>query len=184
MEMQLEEMSPQTSRLSELSDKASEQAQSAAFMEPGEKIKSTKRGRPKGSVKEKTAKKIGEAGPQAGASQDTRSEPQGIPTAQVVRPLVNLISVGGAAFAGDDRARMKPEELEAGAMALGMVLDKYMPDLINKYGAEITCLMVFGQYGLRVYAIKKLNDLEKAQAQNKGPDAPTDKVEVPSTIIQ
>lgn len=180
--MEMIQETPQ-SRLTELSSKAQEQAESAAFMEPGEKVKKS-RGRPKGSTSaKKESKKVGEA--QGEEPKAARPETQTIPTAQVVRPFVNLLSSAGAAFAEDERARMRPEELEAGAQALGMLVDKYMPNLINAYGVEITCLMVFGQYGLRVYAIKKLGEIERmSQPEAPKQDSGASKVDIPGSIVQ
>lgn len=173
--LNLDQMPSQPSKLTELSKNAADQAGEGQFMNPGQKVKKP-RGRPKGSGSAKQEnKKIGEA-------QDAqKSEEPQIPTSEVIKPLINLISVGGAAYAGDDRARMKPEELEAGAMALGLVMDKYLPDMLNKYGPEIMCCMVFGQYGLRVMAIKKINDIENAKKQAK---AQGDVVQMPEAVIK
>lgn len=145
------------SRISELAEKAKEQEQSTPFMEPGQKQKKGP-GRPKGSSK-KAEPKIGQA---SQAKPDPEAPPP-IPTSQVIKPVVNLLSAAGAAYCEDERGRMKPEELENGATALGMVIDKWAPDLINKWGPEIMCGMVFGQYGLRVMAIKKIKTLEEIE---------------------
>lgn len=158
--MEIIQETSQPTRLSELASKAQEQSETASFMEPGQKVKK-KPGRPKKDSKE--AK--GVFGKQDTAPERPQ-EPQ-IPTSTIVKPLINLMSTGAAAWADDERARMKPEELEAGAQALGMIVDKYLPDAMNKYAPEIIFAMVFGQYGLRVFALKKMKELENWDLDNK-----------------
>lgn len=138
------------------------------FMEPGTTKK--KRGRPS---KEERAKKVQEQA--ASAKTDTSktgqdqtvSTPPPIPSKEIAKPFCQLISKAGASYVEDPRAQMTPEELENVATAMGMVMDKWMPMLSTQYGAELYLIVALGSWGSRLYAFKKLKNMEKKEREQK-----------------
>lgn len=137
----------------------------AAFMEPGTKIKKA-RGRPrKDPSKKSESKKASE--PEA----PPKTEPQ-IPTTQIIRPAMQMLTDRIADGIGDPRAKATHDELEIMCQCLGGLIDKYAPDALSKYGLEITSVMVFGQYGLRVYSLKRAVDAEKRKVHPTPPPSP------------
>lgn len=123
-----------------------------AFMQPQAPPVKRGRGRPRKNPVEATA------------SVDTAplepTAPQ-FETKKIVEPLVKLISSAGVELAGDESVRMSPEEIGAGAEALGMLIDKWMPTVGSQYGPEFACVMIFGQWGMRVYQVKREKEKEK-----------------------
>lgn len=159
--MELEQVEQTKSPFGELKDQAkTDESNGKGFMKPGARSKPGRK-----SNAERARLKA-----EAEARGETKSEPQqkaqGIPTSEIVKPLVKLMSTAAEAWCEDQRAAMSAGELEAGANALGMLLDKWGPDMVTKWGPEIMCGMVFGQYGLRVYALKKLKAFEEMEKEH------------------
>lgn len=169
-------------KLTEMANDAKQNENQTGFMNPGEKQKK-KGGRP---TKEEAARKAAaqkasalgadpkkaQGGPTVGPKTEIPPEFQAlsqIPSKEIAKPIVHLISSAAVQYVGDPRAAMRPEEFEAAAMSLGMIVDKYMPTVMTKYGAEAICLLTFGSYGLRIMAMKKVLAWDRAQAQNVGP---------------
>lgn len=148
-------------KIAELAEKAKiAEKESVSLMEPGAK---RTRGRPKGSVKSpqnmpKTDSPITNQAQPSGVSGSPAGQ---IASSRLAEPFVRLLSKGGAAYAGDSRAEMSPQELHDVADALGLVLDKWMPLLSKDYGAEVLLVTAISSYGIRVVAIKKSIDAEK-----------------------
>lgn len=86
-----------------------------------------------------------------------------IPTKVLCYPVLKVVSVGAVNFVGDKRAALSSDEAEQLASALGVVLDKYMPDAMMKWGPEIALGMGLTQYGVRLYALKKVIQDENIQ---------------------
>ncbi len=155
---------PNTQKLDQIANSASESI-GADAMAPGQKVKG-KRGRPS---KEEQAKKAKMQKDSVLGPQPSQSGPQASPQASVIsskeigKPIAQFISSTAVSYVGDPRAGMTPDELENLSLALGLVMDKYMPDLLNKYGPEAMLCICMGQYGIRVMAMKKYLDAEKAQ---------------------
>ena len=165
------ENQPNLQKIEKITEQAKSIESEKGFMQPGSKEKiAGKRGRPS---KEDLAKRATEQKQKAQGSPSQADVPpelkmlQAIPTKEIVRPLVQVVSGLGVQYVGDPRAAMKPEELEAGAQALGFLVDKYLPNAMSKYGAEAMCLLVFGQYGLRLVAMKKVLAYDQALARQQ-----------------
>jgi hypothetical protein len=144
--------------------RAAEQS-GASIVSPGTQ-KAKKRGRPSGSTsvkkEEKTEKKT-----------DSSEKKQTIPTKVLCYPVVRVISNVGVAVLKDPRAKMSMEEGETCAEGLALLFDKYLPTLMGDYGVEIAAFTAFGQYGLKLYAIKQLQ-IKEAATQAKPPQENTD----------
>lgn len=159
---------------------------SAPFMQP--EIKETaKKGRPpltdeekkRRAEEQKTKAKAGKsqaAGPQVGPQPGPAPTGPSIPTSLIMKPVAQFVSTLGVGYVGDPRAGMTPDELENVATALGLVLDKYAPMLFDKYAAECMLAIALGQYSLRIIAMKKALDLEKAQRTKQFQAVQTDPV--------
>lgn len=171
------EAQPNFGKLDNLAAQATENAGTApGFMEPGTKTKEKgKRGRPS---KEESAKKAADQKKAAsGNPQDPQSNPQAQAPAQPLPPSAESLMAGkmltkslsglGVAIAEDPRAQMTPDELEAGAEVIARLMDKYMPQIMGQYGLEAGALMIFGQYSLRVVAIKKAKKLEAIKKEKE-----------------
>lgn len=171
------EAKPNLGKLDSLAAQAQESSTGVGFMEPGTKTKTPgKRGR---KSKEELAKIAAEQKKAAsgGNPQDPQSNPQAGMPAQPLPPSAESIMAGkfvcksisslGVAVAGDPRAMMNPDELEAGAEVLARLMDKYMPMLMGQYGLEAGALMIFGQYGLRVFALKRAKQIEEMKRQKQ-----------------
>lgn len=131
-------------------------------------------------------KKRGPYKPREKSAKDTRPEKPpieeqkqdapkfNIPTEALCYPVVKAMSGMAVAYTKEPRAAMTPDEAEGIAKAMGMVLDKYLPDVASKYGPELVLGVSLGQYGLRLYAIKQvqaqaMRSHEQAQTANQGP---------------
>lgn len=154
--------------------KESEAAGASAFMNPEPKKAKGKPGRPKGSASVSSSAKSRETGADSKTDGKKEEKPQfEIPTKVLCYPIVKGISVGGVYYTNNPRAAMTPDEAEAMAQALGMVLDKYMPDAMKNFGPEMALAFSLGQYGIRLYAIKKVMEAEQAKkAPSHNPEAP------------
>lgn len=136
--------------------KQSEAAGASAFMNPEPKLAKKGPGRPKGAKSETKSK-----------DERPKDEPKKafIETKVLCYPIAKAVSIAGVSYTGDPRAAMSPDEAEMVAGALGGILDKYLPDAMQSFGAEIALTVAMGQYGLRLYAIKKSNDDAKRRAE-------------------
>ena len=128
--------------------KISESEGQSAFMNPEPKRAKKGPGRPKNSEKTSEPKK----------DENKKQESKGpmIETKALCYPLVKGISVMGVSYTGDARAALTSQEADQMAEAMGLIFDKYLPNVMSDWGAEAAIVMAFGQYGLRLYAIKKL----------------------------
>lgn len=86
-----------------------------------------------------------------------------IPTQILCIPFARGVSSLGVNYIGDPRAGMTAGELNELATAMGLVLDKYMPDIGKNYGPELMLSFALGQYGIRLMAMKKLQNIERAK---------------------
>lgn len=102
-----------------------------------------------------------------------------IPTKALCYPFIKVLSSAGVSYTNEPRAAIGAEEAEGMASALGMVLDKYLPDAMAKWGPELVLGASLGQYGLRIYAIKKLQidkmRMQQAASQPTNGARPQDK---------
>lgn len=166
------EVKPDLKALGELSQDAKQIQGETGFMKPGQKVKG-KPGRKPMSPEEK-AKKAEEQKLKAenkqksftdqpqSQSQQPQSEPL-ISSKQIAKPVAQFVSTLAVNYVKDPRAGMTPDELENLSMAMGLLMDKYMPLVMNQYGAEAMFCIVLGQYGMRVMAMKKVLDMEREQ---------------------
>lgn len=153
--------------------KVSEQNSSSSFMEP--EIKETKKkvGRPKktdkGSLDNESPKK----------SESKENPAFNIPTKIICYPLVKGVSVVGYNYVKHPQAALTSQEIDDMAQALAMVIDKYAPEALNKYGPEIMLATSLGTYGLRLYALKKvlLEKEAKAKPQENVQPRPNENVD-------
>lgn len=153
--------------------KVSEQNSSSSFMEP--EIKETKKkvGRPKksdkGSLDNENPKK----------SESKENPAFNIPTKIICYPLVKGVSVVGYNYVKHPQAALTSQEIDDMAQALAMVIDKYAPEALNKYGPEIMLATSLGTYGLRLYALKKvlLEKEAKAKPQENVQPRPSENVD-------
>lgn len=142
--------------------KRSESIMTDGPMIPKGKEAPKKRGRPAKSPDEKQSKKPSpekEPGPE-----QTRPKFD-IPSQVICYPLVKIVSVTGVAIAKDQRAAITSAEAEDMAKAMGMVMDKWMPDAMAKWGPEVMLSLSLGQYSLRVYALARSNQERQQRAQ-------------------
>ena len=153
--------------------KVSEQNSSSSFMEP--EIKETKKkvGRPKksdkGSLDNESSKK----------SEQKENPAFNIPTKIICYPLVKGVSVVGYNYVKHPQAALTSQEIDDMAQALAMVIDKYAPEALNKYGPEIMLATSLGTYGLRLYALKKalLEKEAKSKPQENVQPRPSENVD-------
>lgn len=101
---------------------------------------------------------------------DLKAEIKKIPTKDLCVPLAYGLSGMAVNYVGHEKAAMNPDETEAFCIGLSMIIDKYMPDMMGKYGPEIVFASFLTQYGVRLYALKKVLSLEKQEGLNKMPD--------------
>lgn len=151
--------------------KISEQNSSSSFMEPEIKETKKKPGRPKKaeSIKKDSTEK----------SESKQDPAFNIPTKIICYPLVKGISVVGYNYVKHPQAALTSQEIDDMAQALAMVIDKYAPEALNKYGPEIMLATSLGTYGLRLYALKKalLEKEAKAKPQENVQPRPSENVD-------
>ncbi len=141
--------------------KQSEAAGASAFMNPEPKTAKKGPGRPKGVKSEKTDNK---------AQDPKKEEPKKGPhieTKVLCYPIVKGISSAGVMYCGDNRAAMTMDEVDNIAGSMGLLFDKYLPDIMQNYGLEAAFVLAMSQYTLRLYAIKKIKTMEAAKQQEK-----------------
>lgn len=100
----------------------------------------------------------GSAGNQGAAKENA------FPPGMISKPIAVFISNVGVNYAKDPRAQMTPAELEAIAAGFDAVMEKYFPMLFEKYPQEAMLCVALGGYGIRITAMKKVLDMERAQA--------------------
>lgn len=172
---------PDTSKLASLAQQAASETSTSGFMQAGTKVKN-KGGRPPKPrdangkiIKEMKPPRTGpppqngntvSTGPQdsAASSQSTTPSATAIPSKKIAEPGVKLLSKLGAAWAGDPRAQMQPDELDSISEACGLVLDKWMPTVAGAYGAELYLMVALSQWGTRLYAIRQVIAMEQQEA--------------------
>ena len=147
----LESSNPKIEELAK--DAKSIESDGAKFMDPGSKRRG--RGRPAGSKKT-------DPGPQP----QPEPQMQGPATVEIVRPMMHLVSGWVPRIVQDERAAMKPEELEAITVCTAALFDKYALTL-GKYAVEIAFLGTMGAYVLRVYAIHETNKQDRAKRERE-----------------
>lgn len=156
------------------SAKISEEQGSNSFMEPEIKQPKRKQGRPKGSTKDKSGPSV--SGESANPKSDPKQEkPQfNIPTKALCYPVGQALSSVAVNYVGHTKAAMSPEELESFADALGMVLDKYLPDALSKYGPEMMLGFALTQWSVRLVAMKKYLKMEEERRKADSNQRPKD----------
>ena len=170
------------SKLSQLSQDAKILDQDQSFMDAGTKVKKS-RGRPRKDDSQKTSAFSTSQAPKVEGT--SAQETIVIPSKEIAKPVIKVISSVGESLAEDSRARMSSDEIEACSEALGLVLDKYAPKIMKDYGPEMVLGITLGQYGLRILALKKMKQEEmkanreawiqsqlKKEAQEPIPDLP------------
>lgn len=167
--------------ITEIKEKAAQaESESGALMEPGTAVKA-KRGRPKKDKSEKL-----DNSKKANSEKSSESTVDDVPTKVILMPALGMVSQAAVKFARHPQAAMAPQEQDMMAELLSKLLDKYAPNALNRYGLEITCVVILGQYGARVYALKAAVDrAERAQAghQNPGPSQAFEPEQMPKMTI-
>ena len=120
--------------------------------------KPAKKGRPKKEGGEKKPPK----------SEKIEKEPEApkfqfnIPNDVLMLPVLKGVSVAAVNIMKDNRAALTPDEAEQMAKAFGLLMDKYLPDVINKWGPEFMAFAACSQYGIRLYALGRVKKEEEA----------------------
>lgn len=130
------------------------------------------RGRPKKEDTKNQASGTSSPSSESAPGSPASQLPPPIPTSVIVKPIVHVLDRIGVGYVGHPGAAMKPEELEGIATALGLVLDKWMPTMSQKYGPELALSVALGQYGLRIMAAKKYVESEKKKSEMKAKGEP------------
>lgn len=163
-------------KLNDLSDSAKMAEQNTqAFMQPEVPKEKGKRGRKPYTEEEKKQKaveqaqkaKMSQSGSTAGqpSPQSQPTQGMGIQSKEIAKPIVQLISSSAVSYVGDPRASMTPDEMDNIAGAMGLLIDKYAPTILNQYGAEAMLLMAMGSYSMRIMAMKKVLEMERINNQ-------------------
>lgn len=126
-----------------------------------------KRGRPAKAQTEKLSKK---PSPEKDQEPEQTRPKFDIPSQVICYPLVKIVSVTGVAIAKDQRAAITSSEAEDMAKAMGMVMDKWMPDAMAKWGPEVMLGLSLGQYSLRVFALAKANQERQSRQSSIQPE--------------
>ena len=138
--------------------KISESENEGQFMNPAPRTKKS-RGRPK---KEKSENLF------SGEKQENKSQDTGprIETKVLCYPIVKVISNVSVTVVKDKRAAMTFEEADSIAESMGKVFDKYIPELLGNYGAEMAFALAVGSYSTRLYLLAqaKKKEVEMMQA--------------------
>lgn len=151
-------------RVDEIKESAKQIEGQGSLIEPGTK------------VKKKPGRKPGQKYDQKKAEDPIKpkAEEIQIPTKEILKPGLHIISKSCQAWAEHEKAAMTENELDMGAELLGKLFDKYAPQALNKYGIEITCAVVFGQYGLRVIQLKRAV-MQFKEKESQKPPSPNSK---------
>ena len=127
--------------------------QKAEALDQSDKVK-RKAGRPR---------KNPESGPQPKA--ESKKSTQELPTKILCYPIVKVVSVSGELALKDKRAAMQPAEIELMAESMAVVFDKYLPQILGQYGAEIALCTAFAQYGTRLWMLSLQQQKERKEAE-------------------
>lgn len=155
--------------------KMSEAVKTDGPMIPKGKEAPKKRGRPAKTESEKQSKK---PSPEKDSGPEQTRPKFDIPSQVICYPLVKIVSVTGVAVAKDQRAAITSSEADDMARAMGMVMDKWMPDAMAKWGPEVMLGLSLGQYSLRVYALARANQERQARHQTAPEQRPPEPVVV------
>lgn len=139
---------------------ASLEGEGAKFMNPGEK---RKRGRPHGSTKKKTE------GSSEGPKMPPPETPQGMPTKDMVKPYIQLLSSTMGKVLDDKRAEMSEVELEAITNSTASMCDKYLPIIAGQYAVELMWFTTVMVYGARIYVIRSEKIAERRERERREP---------------
>lgn len=142
----------------EVSPATSEILEKAEAADNLDKVKK-QRGRPR-----KDASQAGGSQPKA----EFKSKPNNeLPTKILCYPIVKVVSVSGELALKDKRAAMQPAEIELMAESMAVVFDKYLPQILGQYGAEIALCTAFAQYGTRLWMLSLQQQKERKEAAEK-----------------
>ena len=167
--------------IDEIKDSAAQgEAEGSGFMDPGTKKK-------RGKYKKRESKKDAPKQASGPSSDDQKAEQAQIPTKQILMPLVALGSSAAAKWADDPRAAMAPAEMECVATVAGQLIDKWIPNVLDKYGLEAMFVIVLSQYTVRVVQLKRARDLDKGARgitgnQNPAPFSPQSQASEPEAM--
>ena len=92
------------------------------------------------------------------------------------------MSAWGVSYVGDPKAAMTPDDLEAFATGLGLVIDKHLPDAMKNYGPEMMFAMALTQYGVRIMAMKKLRTQHMNKMNNTPQNQPSQHKKDPESV--
>jgi len=151
----------ENSKVEELAREAAQvEDEGAKFMNPGEK---KKRGRPAGSTKKKSQDQ----------GQATQPPPQQeipeMPTKDMVKPYIQLLSSTMGKVLDDRRAEMSEVELEAITNSTAAMCDKYLPIIAGQYAIELMWFTTVMVYGARVYVIRSEKVAERRERERREP---------------
>lgn len=154
-------------RIDEIKESAKEVEGTGNPVEPGTKVKG-KPGRKPGQKNKPKSEPLG-----ASEEAKSSSEEINVPTKEILKPGLMLISKSCQQWARHEKAAMTDGELETIAQLMGNLFDKYAPQAFSKYGLEITCAVVISQYGLRVVQLKRaVDEHERNQHFKEKPPEP------------
>lgn len=89
-----------------------------------------------------------------------------IPNDVLMLPVLKGVSVAAVNIMKDNRAALTADEAESMAKAFGLLMDKYLPDVVQKWGPEFMAFAACSQYGIRLYALSKVKK-EEAEMMRK-----------------
>lgn len=159
---------PEISKMDEIKSGAAEaESGNAQFMQPGTKVKA-KRGPYKKEGKTKKAEAKSESGTAHPDQPKPGSDESIAQTAMILKPVFAIGSQLVAKWADTPEAMMMPSELETVSAASASIIEKYMPSMLDKYGAELILFTTVGMYGARVVTLKRARDVEKGRVSRNG----------------
>lgn len=155
------------SRIEEIKEAASHLEQdSISFMEPG-----TKKKRGPYKKKKKTVEKD-QPERESPKAESTNSGPS-VETVQFFRPVVAFSGKAVAAWAGTPQALPSPDEIDLMSQGFAGVVDKYLPSMLDQYGAEVLLAYSVTAYSIRAFNLKRVVDAEKAKQHPQPFPSPT-----------
>lgn len=157
---------PNTDRISKMKESAQALEKENKFMDPG---RTRQKPGPKPGSKREGPSATGSkaSGPsQTQGANPSAPQPNSIPSKEIAKPILKLYDAGVCMLAyNHPDAAMRPEEFNAAAEALGMVMDKWMP---NMAGPEMALGVILGGHLIRVMAMRAIlkTEMEKAEKEN------------------
>lgn len=127
------------------------------------------KGRPKLTDAEKEARKK-----EKEASSGPKIKMPEIDSSVLCLPLCRVMSNAAVSWTKEPKAAMTQAEAMSMADAMGAMLDKYAPGILEKYGAEAIFFLAVGQWSYRVYEIKAEKIKEENQAQSEYDESRTE----------